>query len=76
MIGGPGLQSYEMDWIRDPDTGARPRRVVAHPYNMVGNDDDEQGIIQVTCSIVAERQYLVEIVPEKPAAAPALAVAA
>jgi hypothetical protein len=72
VIGGPGLMSYEMQWIDDSADGTRPRRLIAHPVNMVGNSVDTQGIIQGVCSVIAEREYLVEVVPER--ATPVLAV--
>lgn len=76
ILGGPGLASYEVDWIADTDGNAKPRRIITHPFNMLGNDNHTQGIILVTCSVIAEREYLVEVVAESPAVAPQLAVAA
>lgn len=63
VLGGPGLLKYELDWITEGDPAARPRRIIAHPRDMVGNSADTQGIIIVTCSIIAEREYLVEVLP-------------
>ncbi|QJE02835.1 hypothetical protein HH212_24845 [Massilia forsythiae] len=63
VIGGPGLMNYELQWITDPDAGKKPRRYIAHPCNMNGNSVDTQGIILGTCSIIAERQYIVEVAP-------------
>lgn len=70
----PGLMSYDLQWLVDSAAGATPRRVVAHPVNMHGNSSDTQGIVKVTCSIIAERKYVVEVVPL--AAAPAAVRAA
>lgn len=75
VIGGsPGLMRYDLQWIVDSSAGPKPRRIIAHPANMHGNSGDTQGIIKVTCSIIAEREYIVEVVP--PVAAPAKLLAA
>ena len=74
ILGGPGLLSYDLQWLTEGDPTPRLRRIIAHPSNMVGNSKDQQGIILVTCSIIAEREYLVEVPPTaaaSPAAQPA-----
>lgn len=73
--GSPGLMSYDLQRVMDSGAGPKPRRIIAHPVNMHGNSGDTQGIINVTCSIVAEREYIVEIVPPAAIAAPLAAAA-
>ena len=63
VIGGPGLQHFDVDWIIGSEPGEKPRRIIAHPFNINGNSGDTQGIVQVACSIIAEREYVVEVIP-------------
>ncbi|MYM84308.1 hypothetical protein GTP44_20435 [Duganella sp. FT50W] len=70
----PGLRTYQLEWI--PDSPTRTRRVAVHPYGMVGNSNDTQGIVELTLSIMAEREELIEVTPTKAVATTPLGIAA
>jgi hypothetical protein len=61
VVGGPGVKAYTIRWVNGAAQGP-VTRLVGHPYDVDGNNGDTQGIIEVTCKVVAEREYLVEVV--------------
>jgi hypothetical protein len=59
--GTPGIQHYEIDWVKADTEQGKLRRLIAHPTKVNGNNPDTQGKIIITCAITAERQFLKEV---------------
>lgn len=60
VLGGPGIRQVLFTWVEDK-VGGQVRRLIGHPHSVDGQSGDTQGIIEIAWSVIAEKQYLVEM---------------
>jgi hypothetical protein len=71
VIGGPGVRNWAYDTTPNKDTNGRIVSITISPKNVVGNDDNAQGIENVVYSVEQIKTVAVEVQPGA-SAAPAI----